>query len=254
MMSRESDARLRSLDPDKISATIERLSRRIEERFPGSGLGAICRQLLSVSQHARGQAGAIGKPMIALRCGVAALIVLIVAGLLATALVMKKPADNFDLAQFIQLLESAINDMLLIGAAVFFLATLENRIKRTRALKALHELRAIAHIIDMHQLTKDPERLLSPAQATASSPQPNMTPFELSRYLDYCSEMLSLTGKIAALYIQHFDDAVAIGVANEIEALTTGLSNKIWQKLTVLHALKADEQGRNRGDGASNRN
>ena len=28
-----------------------------------------------------------------------------------------------------------------------------------RALKAIHELRSIAHIIDMHQLTKDPERI-----------------------------------------------------------------------------------------------
>ena len=33
-----------------------------------------------------------------------------------------------------------------------------------------------------------------------------MTPFQLSRYLNYCSEMLSLTGKIAAVYIQRFDD------------------------------------------------
>jgi hypothetical protein len=105
-------------------------------------------------------------------------------------------------------------------------------------LQALHELRAIAHIIDMHQLTKDPERMLARSQSTASSPQPNMTAFELSRYLDYCSEMLSLTGKIAALYIQHFDDAVAIAAANEIEALTTGLSNKIWQKLNILHSIK----------------
>ena len=37
-----------------------------------------------------------------------------------------------------------------------------------------------------------------------------MTPFELTRYLDYCSEMLSLTAKIAALYAQSSSDAVVI--------------------------------------------
>jgi hypothetical protein len=64
-----------------------------------------------------------------------------------------------------------------------------------------------------------------------------MTLFELSRYLDYCSEALSLTGKVAALYVQRFDDAVALDAVNEVEQLTTGLSRKIWQKLTVLYAM-----------------
>ena len=63
-----------------------------------------------------------------------------------------------------------------------------------------------------------------------------MTAFELSRYLDYCAEMLSLTGKVAALYVQDFDDGVAIASVNEVEDLTSGLSTKIWQKLMMLHA------------------
>jgi len=33
-----------------------------------------------------------------------------------------------------------------------------------------------------------------------------MSPFLLCRYLDYCSELLSLTGKLAALYAQSFSD------------------------------------------------
>jgi hypothetical protein len=37
--------------------------------------------------------------------------------------------------------------------------------------------------------------------------------------------------------VQRFDDAVALQAVNEIEELTTGLSRKIWQKLTVLYAL-----------------
>ena len=49
------------------------------------------------------------------------------------------------------------------------------------------------------------------------------------------SEMLSLLGKIAALYVQWFDDPAALAAVNEIENLTTGLSRKIWQKLMFLH-------------------
>jgi hypothetical protein len=123
------------------------------------------------------------------------------------------------------------------AVAVFFLVTIETRVKRRRALRAIHELRAIAHVIDMHQLTKDPEWVLERGPETGVLAARTMTLFELSRYLDYCSEALSLTGKVAALYVQRFDDAVALSAVNQVEELTTGLSRKIWQKLTVLYTI-----------------
>ena len=46
--------------------------------------------------------------------------------------------------------------------------------------------------------------------------------------------MLSLTGKVGALYVQNFEDGEALQAVNEIEDLTTGLARKIWQKLTVV--------------------
>jgi hypothetical protein len=141
------------------------------------------------------------------------------------------------LVQFVQVLESGINDVVFVGVAIFFLLTMEARKKRRRALSALHELRAIAHVIDMHQLTKDPEWVLARGRETGILAARSMTLFELSRYLDYCSEALSLTGKVAALYVQRFDDAVALQAVNEVEELTTGLSRKIWQKLTVLYTV-----------------
>ena len=54
-------------------------------------------------------------------------------------------------------------------------------------------------------------------------------------YLDYCSEMLSLIGKLAAQYVQKFDDPVVLAAVNEVEAPTTGLSGKIWQKIMILN-------------------
>jgi hypothetical protein len=164
------------------------------------------------------------------------LVAVIVAGLVTTLLSLEMPQRGLGLGEFIQVLEAGINDVVLVGVALFFLITLEARIKRRRALDALHELRVIAHIIDMHQLTKDPERVLGRGGDTDSSPVRTMTPIELGRYLDYCSEMLSITGKIAALYVQRFPDGVALTAVNEIEDLTTGLSQKIWQKLMIHHA------------------
>ncbi len=94
-----------------------------------------------------------------------------------------------------------------------------------------------AHVIDAHQLTKDPDCLLIEGEDTASSPKRELTPFEMSRYLDYCSEMLSLVGKIAALYAQHIDDPVALGAVDGIESLTTNLSRKVWQKITMFRSV-----------------
>jgi hypothetical protein len=214
-----------TLDAGEILGTIDRLRSRIEERFPGSGLGKVCSQLLEISRHARERAAWIAKPILPLRIATAALAVLIVAGLVLMFTRLRPPPGAFELGQFIQVLEAGINDVALIGAAIFFLVTLESRIKRRRALRALRDLRSIAHIIDMHQLSKDPER---------TDPDRSMSAPDLGRYLDYCSEMLSLTGKVAALYVQDFEDDVAVQAVNEIEDLTTGLARKIWQKLTIV--------------------
>jgi hypothetical protein len=63
-----------------------------------------------------------------------------------------------------------------------------------------------------------------------------MTPFQLSRYLDYCAELLSLTSKLAALHAQHLKDPVVLGAVNDVEALAGGLSQHIWQKIMLLDA------------------
>ena len=78
----------------------------------------------------------------------------------------------------------------------------------------------------MHQLTKDPANKLFLIEETSSSPERGLTTAELSRYLDYCTEMLSLIGKVAALYAQRFDDSVVLGSVNEVEVLTASLSQK----------------------------
>jgi hypothetical protein len=46
--------------------------------------------------------------------------------------------------------------------------------------------------------------------------------------------MLSVTGKLAALYAQSVNDDVVVAAVNGIEELGTNLSRKIWQKITLI--------------------
>jgi hypothetical protein len=134
----------------------------------------------------------------------------------------------------LQAAEAAFNLIAIVGAAVWFLLNLESVWRREAVLKDLYELRSMAHVVDMHQLTKDPSKFDASRVDTPASPQSTMTAYELERYLDYCAEMLALTGKLAALFVQDVRDPVIIQAVNEIEELTTGLSRKIWQKIMML--------------------
>ena len=227
----------RALDPVQIESTIEQLARRVAQRFPGSGLAAVVRELEQVAERASATTAWISRPQLWLRAAIALLVLLILVGLGVSLGSLQVQVGTPTLPELVQGIEAAISDVVYVAVAAFFLVTIETRVKRRRALTALHELRAIAHVIDMHQLTKDPEIVLARAPATGLVAVRSMTLFELSRYLDYCSQALSLTGKVAALYVQRFDDAVALQTVNEIEELTTGLSRKIWQKLSVLYAI-----------------
>ena len=229
--------RHRSLDAGSIATTIERLCQRVEVRFPGSGLAGVCRELDAVADRAAETSAWIGRPILPLRIAVGLLVALILAGLVVTLAALRAPVEPLTLGELVQAIEAGVNDLVFVAVAVFFLLTLETRLKRRRALRAIHELRSIAHVIDMHQLTKDPEWVLDRGRETGVLPPRTMNRFELSRYLDYCSEALSLTGKVAALYMKDFDDPVALQAVNEVEALTTGLSRKIWQKLTILYSM-----------------
>ena len=227
-------AKYRTLDPDKIVETVRTLQRRVEGRFPGSGLSNVTAELRQVAEETVTRTRWIQKPHLALRAAAAVLSLSIVA--LAVLMVLRIQQFQFnDYTNFIQALESSISSVVFIGAAILFLVTWENRIKRYRALKAIHELRALAHIIDMHQLTKDPESYFAPQQGTTVKRA--MTPFELNRYLDYCSEALALISKIAALYVQGFQDPVLLDAVDDMEDLTAGFSRKIWQKITILETL-----------------
>jgi hypothetical protein len=222
-----------TLQPDKIVATLDKLQTRISQRFPDKGLARVCGELREVARKSHERAETIARPAHGLRTAIGVMILLGLSLLTYVAyLLLLTKKVNEDLFSTIQAVDATFNIVILTGASIFFLASLEERMKRRGALRALNELRTFVHVIDMHQLTKDP--MMFGAPRTADSPERNLTPFELTRYLNYCSEMLSLTDKLAALYAQSTSDAVVIDAVSDLSALTTNMSAKIWQKITLV--------------------
>lgn len=228
--------RYSELDSGPICSTIAILAQRIHERFPGAGLSLVAAELVHVGQHNQAIVERLRRPLWWVRSLTALTIGMLVALVVwaATHLMHMAVGGTTRAGELLQGVDAASNELLFLSVAVLFLVSLEVRIKRRIALRMLHQLRSIAHVVDMHQLTKDPENVLCPLPTTASSPRRTLSRAQLGRYLDYCSELLALTSKLAALHAQHLQDPVVLDAVNDIESLTSDLSRKIWQKITIL--------------------
>ena len=224
----------RQLSEGEIIHTLESLQKRISERFPASGLSRVCGELLEIARECSERIERIQRPHWGVRAGVVAVVLAMIAIVIAVAVSLRYSPRVEGIADLIQAIDAGISEVVYLSVAIFFLVSLETRFKRREALAAIHELRSIAHIIDMHQLTKDPEQFLSPGTSTPSSPKRTMTRVQLARYLDYCSELLSLTSKIGALHGERFHDSVVLEAVSEVESLASSLSAKVWQKIMIL--------------------
>ncbi len=232
------DSRYRSLDPRQIIDTARALEQRVADRFPNSGLTRVAAELVSLAYDLSVSARALEKPIWWLRAaiGLALAAGIAVFVFVGTVLPLDRIADGDGIAESVQGIEASLNTIILIGLGFLALVRIEERIKRKRVFRELHGLRSLIHVIDMHQLTKDPAALSTGFRPTAHSPMRITNPGDLARYLDYCSEMLSISGKLAALFAQSVNDEVVIEAVNDIEELGSNLSRKIWQKITMIDA------------------
>jgi hypothetical protein len=237
------------LDRGHLIDTVGRLHERIAARFPAAGLGSVAAELRRIAVAHAARSAQIRRPVWRLRLVSAALLLAGVSllGWVFWSALRQSGGDGAEpklaVAGTLQTLEAALSMLFFLSAAAVYVASLELRSKRRRCLEALHELRALAHIVDMHQLTKDPDGALHPNGDALAATQVRLTPFQLTRYLDYCSEILSLIGKVAALYAQDFPDPQAVDAVDDIEGLTNGLSRKIWQKIMILANHSSLEEG-----------
>lgn len=225
------------LDATPVQRTVDRLGERIAARFPDRGLRRVADELGVLTADVAVGASAIRGRVRWVRLGsriaaVAVLLATVVVFVLASRdAVDAGPDKSFE---WVPLIESAINDLVFAGLALWFLHALPQRVERGHLLDLLHRLRSLAHIVDMHQLTKDPERLRPDFVETSASVEVDLTRGEMEHYLDYCSELLSLIGKVAALCAEESRDSLVLTTVSDLETLTTGMSRKIWQKISLL--------------------
>jgi len=223
---------------------VQELYARIEARFPRRGLLAVCGDLLVLVEEVESSASRTQQRIRITRVLSRVVMVLVLVGTvfavgMAARDVVREGVHSF--VDLLPLIETTINDLVFAGIAVFFLWSFPERVQRGYLLGLLHQLRSTAHIIDMHQLTKDPEQL-KPTFVPSGVGRPlDLDRDQMERYLDYCSEMLSLVGKTAALCAEESRDNVVLETVSRIENLTVGLSRKIWQKILNLPPSNAPD-------------
>ena len=194
-------------------------------------VGEVCKTLHAISLETHNTLQWISKPNYFVRFGTYLLIAIIILTTLFSISKMNLVISSLNVSDLVQMLGSALEGIAVAIAGFIFIVTFENRAKRNKIIRAINLLRCIAHIIDAHQLTKNPDSIIQFNVPTHHSPKRKLNKYELGRYLEYCSEMLSLLSKTGFLYIQDFHDSIATDAVNDLEILATGLSRKIWQKI-----------------------
>ncbi|MFA6299606.1 MAG: hypothetical protein WC642_10595, partial [Nocardioides sp.] len=215
------------LEAGPVRRTVTLLRERIAARFPERGLPKVAGDLLILIDAVESGADAMQGRIRAARLASRTLMALILAGTVVAIVLAVRDTLRVDglfssSLDVLPLIETMINDLVFAGIAVYFLWSFPERLQRGRTLALLHQLRSTAHIIDMHQLTKDPEQLRPSFTMTSVSQPLDLTRDEMERYLDYCTELLSLVGKTAALCAEESRDAVVLDTVNSIEEPTTG--------------------------------
>ena len=226
------------LDAAHVEATLSQLHQRIVAAMPGRHLADVVDQVRQVvvgiekrTRTARWHAAV----RIASWAAVTVLVVLIVAAAVSAVRAGLGAEDDVHGFEWLGVVESGVNDVVFAAVAIWFLRSVPERIERRRMLRILYRLRSLAHVTDMHQMSKH-----TPGERTGEDtilPHRVMDEASLVRYLEFCSDLLSLTAKAAALCGEDTTDAVVLDTVSEIETLTASMSRKIWQKISLFRTV-----------------
>jgi hypothetical protein len=217
----------RALDADEIMATLTAIGHRIGAEFPSSDLVQSHADLMQLTRQTRANVANVRRTpwFIRLAFIVAVIVLLILLSLLGKIILGVRATD--ELSDLMQGLDSAIvtGNVFTSGIAVYILS-LDTQLRRKRGLVALNEIRDTAHAIDMQEIVQSSNR----AANSKFSGNASYANFDACGYLDCCSDMLSICGKLAALYSQAMHDNFIVDTVANIERLTAELSHKMWRR------------------------
>ena len=216
------------LDPARIVETAENLAIHIERKLPGRNLSALARELARIARETDERARQARRPIVPIRL---ASLATSVASLLALGYLGAHIHARWQFGTITEVFEAAdaaFNLVVLLAGALWFLVTLEARIKRRQALGAIVELREFIHVIDLTQLYYTPELLST--EVASSSPQARLD----HTYLLFCTQMIGVISNLAALYSRGGAGDSILRATSEVDMLANVVTSKLLSKVEMV--------------------
>jgi hypothetical protein len=226
-----------ALTHEYVGETAKRLVERIHSRFDDDDLTNIARQVFDVATMSEKRIARALRVGFFIRLLTWPVVIAVGFGIAAWIKSLHLAIQVNDAGDLAQSLDSVLQLILVLGAGGWFLLSIGTKVQRRSLFKALQELHALAQVIDLVQLDKDPDRLhFSSEQRTENSPTLGKanTAFLLSRYLDYCSELLSVLSKIACLYRERVSDEAVLSRLGDFDRLASQLRSNIGSKMGLI--------------------
>jgi hypothetical protein len=217
------------LDPERIILTADKLAINVEQALPQTTLAGLAKDLAQIARETDQRVKHAARPIYTIRL----LSLLAVAGGIAAPLyLLGHLSAKWEFETVTDLFEAAdagFNLILLLAGALWFLFTLESRIKRNRVLEFIGELREFTHVIDVTQLYYTPDLYASDGQDSPSR-------FDYT-YLFFCTQMLGVITNLAALYTRSAPSDSIWRAASEVETLANAIATKLVSKTETVHLI-----------------
>jgi hypothetical protein len=225
--------RKHQLDPAKIVQTAENLAHRVSERLPESNLAGLAAELAGIARETHRRARQVRRPIYLVRaaCGLA-----ILASLTALWYLVSDIHTRWVFGTITEVFEAAdagFNLLVLLAGALWFLITIEFRVKRRKTLDFLEELLEFIQVIDVTHLYYSPELYGETRSSSRSSLQFDHT------YLLFCTEMLALIRNLAPLYARgNVSDSIWRAVS-EVVMLANAIEDRLFSKAEAVRVVAA---------------
>src|SRR5262249_11760288 len=134
------------LDPARIIETAEDLARRVSDKLPGRRLAGFAVELAQIARQTDGRAREARRPVLAIRLASALAAAGSLLGLWYLASHIHARWEFGTVAELFEAADAGFNLLVVLAGALWFLITLEARIKRRKALESIEELREFIHV------------------------------------------------------------------------------------------------------------
>src|SRR5947208_2229416 len=128
------------LDPARIIETAENLVQRIGQRLPGSSLSCLAVELAGIARATDQRAQEARRPILAIRFASVTATGLSLLGLWYLVDRIHTRWEFGTITELFEATDAGFNLLVILAGALWFLITLEARLKRKRALGSIEEL------------------------------------------------------------------------------------------------------------------